>query len=636
MSILSSFGSAIGSAYNQVKSAVGSAVNYVSSFLPSGTSQTASAVNATGANMTPFSNPLKPGAPGGPMTPLPKGANYALQSQGGNVPNVASFIGPPAPISYSSGTKISSSSAPVSNYSSQSHNPNVLSGTSPAQPSSAGPSNVSVAASQIGAGTASIASPSAPSVRNFQSDVIGQNVSLGADPTTGLIGMNTGTGVGTTTQSVEERDAIRRQKANQDYLDSLQKPASQEDAYLRAQKESGIQAARQQMQNTQNEINGVTTQMNVDLLKLRDLGSREGVTEAVYGGQQAQVSREATIKLLPLQAQLAANQGNLQMAEQNLDTLFNIYSKDAQNSVDFFNKNKEAAYKFGTDEEKIKMDAISKQKQLLADRVKSDGEDQKAIAIELLKAGSNSGYRAILAIQPPPNTNSPTYAQDYANYQRDITNTIAKYGGSIGLLDRQIKQSQLDKNRAEAAQALTSLPTHVQTRVQGIAGQFDAEQAVKNYQTSAEAIDAVRSAGSSPTDDQSRIYAFAKVMDPNSVVREGEYKTVQDYSQSLLERVGFKARRVFDNSGFLTNEARGFMLTTLDNRLNSSKKAFDNIYKEYGRRIDKVTGKSDGTDYITDYSQAFNQTSTPQVQAGDTKVYNGVTYKVINGVWTPQ
>lgn len=163
----------------------------------------------------------------------------------------------------------------------------------------------------------------------------------------------------------------------------------------------------------------------------------------------------------------------------------------------------------------------------------------------------------------------------------------------------------LARNGVSLAKPATGLPAAAQTRVQGIAGQFDAEQAVKSYQIAAEAIDALKNAGTSPTDDQSRIYAFAKVMDPNSVVRESEYKTVQDYSQTLLQRTGFKLKRVFDNTGFLTPEARKYMEDTLDNRLASSRKAYDNIYSEYGRRIDKVTGGADGKDYLTDYSRAF-------------------------------
>lgn len=170
-------------------------------------------------------------------------------------------------------------------------------------------------------------------------------------------------------------------------------------------------------------------------------------------------------------------------------------------------------------------------------------------------------------------------------------------------------ESQAAKMGITPKKDVGNLSPAVATKVQGIAGQFDGEQIVKDYNQIIQSLDAVKRAGTSPTDDIQRVYAFAKIMDPNSVVREGEYKTVQDYSTALLERTGLKAKRIFDNTGFLTEEARGFMLKTLDNRFASTEKAYNNLYNEYGRRIDKITGQADGTDYITDYSRAFETES---------------------------
>lgn len=48
-------------------------------------------------------------------------------------------------------------------------------------------------------------------------------------------------------------------------------------------------------------------------------------------------------------------------------------------------------------------------------------------------------------------------------------------------------------------------------------------------------INTARTLADSGTDDQALIYTFAKVMDPNSVVRESEYDTVQRFSQSLAQ-----------------------------------------------------------------------------------------------------
>jgi len=170
----------------------------------------------------------------------------------------------------------------------------------------------------------------------------------------------------------------------------------------------------------------------------------------------------------------------------------------------------------------------------------------------------------------------------------------------------------IDANRkakiAAAGVGASGLSSSTLTKVQQISGQFDGEAIVKNYNTIAEQVAFLQSLGSLPTDDIARVYAFAKVMDPNSVVREGEYKTVQDYSTALLERMGLNANRVFNNSGFLTDEARTFISTTLDSRLATSARTYNNVASEYARRINKLTGGKDGQDYITDYTKGYGAT----------------------------
>ena len=57
------------------------------------------------------------------------------------------------------------------------------------------------------------------------------------------------------------------------------------------------------------------------------------------------------------------------------------------------------------------------------------------------------------------------------------------------------------------------------------------------------------------------------------------------------------------------------MEKTLNNRLKASEGAYKNIYDEYARKINKITGKKDGSEYLTDYSQGFTSTSQNLVQS---------------------
>jgi hypothetical protein len=142
--------------------------------------------------------------------------------------------------------------------------------------------------------------------------------------------------------------------------------------------------------------------------------------------------------------------------------------------------------------------------------------------------------------------------------------------------------------------------------VNSIAQKFETNPIVQRYNVASEQANYVNSLGKKPTDDMARVYAFAKVMDPDSAVREGEYSTVQDYSQALLQAYGLKAKRIFTNSGFLTDEARGYIEDTIKDRESSMRSQYDNVYNEYGRRIEQITGGQSGSSYLTNCADAFS------------------------------
>lgn len=155
-----------------------------------------------------------------------------------------------------------------------------------------------------------------------------------------------------------------------------------------------------------------------------------------------------------------------------------------------------------------------------------------------------------------------------------------------------------------------AFPPNVQRRIDAVIKGFDSQPIVKRTQTMSEGVSfaqALKDDTTNPADDQALIYAFAKVMDPDSVVREGEYATVQKYAQSWAERFGFDVKRIFSNTSFLTPEARKNMKATLMTKFGVERKAYDNLRNEYGKRIDRITGKGGGMDELTDYGAAFPQ-----------------------------
>lgn len=253
-------------------------------------------------------------------------------------------------------------------------------------------------------------------------DVYGYNAALGPTDINGIL---TDPNADKTKEAPKDKtieDYIKEQQALSDAAPKV----DTESIRAQANQDANLAAAQQQKNNTQSAVNAITAKMNTDLMHLRDVGSKEGVTEAVYGGQQAQITREATMKLLPLQAQLATDQGNLELAQKMSDDLFKYRYEDATNKADRWLKNAERGYENYTKAEQKKLDNVAK---VYTDR-KSTVSDLRnyvqATADDARKSGATGVWTALSAIQFP----DPTSTNFEAQVQR-INQIISQQGANI-------------------------------------------------------------------------------------------------------------------------------------------------------------------------------------------------------------
>lgn len=337
------------------------------------------------------------------------------------------YSGTPNPTSFSSG----GSSSPMSSGYSGSYSP--LSASSFMTTSALGPTysapiqtpvNMTVSGSglagsqpmgAVGAGLGSNQNVTA-------GDVYGNNAGLGQTDINGLF-------VDPNKDKQEEpkkdktlEDYIKEQKA----LNDAAPEVNSESIRAQANQDANLAAAQQQKNNTQGAINAITAKMNADLLRLREIGSKEGVTETVYGGQQATITREATIKLLPLQAQLATDQGNLELAQKMSDDLFKYRYEDATKKADRWLQNAERGYENYTKAEQKKLDNVAK---VYTDRksVVSDLRNYiQATADDARKSGAQGAWNILSGIQLP----DPTSTNFDAQIER-IGQIITQQGANI-------------------------------------------------------------------------------------------------------------------------------------------------------------------------------------------------------------
>lgn len=182
-------------------------------------------------------------------------------------------------------------------------------------------SNPAVPVNDIMQPATPIAIPQPPKTDNYQTTIESNNQALGLNPD--------GSAKTTATAPTSTYEGLLSQFG----LTPPPAPESAGDAYLKAQKSFDIKRKEQAVNDYSAQLNAITAKSQAD--QLATTGQGRGITESIIGGQQAQIAKEAAIQALPVQAQLAAAQGNLATAKENLDTYYKIVSQDIQNQYSY-------------------------------------------------------------------------------------------------------------------------------------------------------------------------------------------------------------------------------------------------------------------------------------------------------------
>lgn len=219
-----------------------------------------------------------------------------------------------------------------------------------------------------------------------------------------------------------------------------------------------------------------------------------------------------------------------------------------------------------------------------------------------------------------PTTGQTIYQAPFAEKAQPTSVQEYEYAKANGYQGSFADYQTEDANRkASAASSGMLTPAQQQSTINAIAGAWDNEPIVKNYNIVAEGYQFAKNVANktNPTsaDDQGLIYAFAKAMDPNSVVRESEYDTVQKYNQSMIQKGWADAKRLAANVAFLTPEARQNMIATIQQKYAAAEQNYKNVYNKYQQEINDVKTGQVGRG-ITDYSAAWDHQGSSNVSAG--------------------
>lgn len=283
-------------------------------------------------------------------TPAPSGYSYAPTLKGGStlVPSSSSAAAlqsaagrsTSSPI-YSAPTTLSAGYSPTSSGSPTFKTPSTISSAAlyPSFTQSFSSLGSSGSASGTTTSAPSISLPAAPTYSDPGPINNGGLVGVLTDVATYDAGNNSFAMIPPPEETAQDR-ALAEEKAHFDswknFTESfLPKRASVLDDPAIRKQQREIQKRKEEVATYTAQLNNIVAQQNVDLLRTRGVGSTEGVTETVYGGQAATINREAAIKALPVQAQVAAAQGNLELAQDYLTQLTTWKTEQIDNDYKF-------------------------------------------------------------------------------------------------------------------------------------------------------------------------------------------------------------------------------------------------------------------------------------------------------------
>lgn len=243
----------------------------------------------------------------------------------------------------------------------------------------------------------------------------------------GLTGGETGMSVSGSTLSV---DPVKDTATSDPYAGIMQafldnnksiedNRTTAEEIQRKVEKESGIKKYREEANNLSGQLNTITASRDAAVLSLE--GQGRGQTAGFIGGEQARINREAAIKALPIQAQLATAQGNVALAQDHINTWGKILMDDATNEYNNQKATNLSIFSYLNDAEKRRLDVIQKADDRAYAEQTNNINYQRSLASEAASYGLGGVSASILKLDPK----SATFNQDIAGLQSRVMKPVA-------------------------------------------------------------------------------------------------------------------------------------------------------------------------------------------------------------------
>jgi hypothetical protein len=183
---------------------------------------------------------------------------------------------------------------------------------------------------------------------------------------------------------------------------------SAESVFNKTQRQTGELEWKREMNKYAGIINGINSQAQADTLALE--GQGRGIPEVIIGGQQAQINKEAAIKVLQYAPLLAMAQDNYELAAQQTTQLFQIRMADINTEFQFKTNVINAFWDTEDKKEQRVFEVIQARNAEMAQQARDNAQQQNSWAQMAIETNQPGLVKKILALDPK----SATFRTDFA------------------------------------------------------------------------------------------------------------------------------------------------------------------------------------------------------------------------------
>lgn len=188
----------------------------------------------------------------------------------------------------------------------------------------------------------------------------------------------------------------------------------------------------------------------------------------------------------------------------------------------------------------------------------------------------------------------------------ELKTSITEANGRRLLVNSQTGETIKDLGSTKNETGDSGLSASVLSKVSTIAQQHDTNDIIKNYSTiqnKSGSMERILQSGVGGPGDLALVFEFMKALDPTSVVRESEYATASKSGNLFLGVFAKFNGYLKEEGGFLPPNVQKAFVSIMKTKLGVAQKQYDNYHNEQARKINHITGATDGDQYLTGYGK---------------------------------